>query len=98
VSVSVASPFVDPNSANNTASAKLTVTTLKPNCTVPNLRGVRLPLAKKLLHLLACTVRHVRHVHNGSVGKGHVIRTNPHPGTYTSGHKVTLIVSSGPRH
>lgn len=99
-SVAVGSPFTDPHAANNTASTSLTVrapVTPPPlKCAVPKLKGLGLPFAKHLLHLLNCTAGRVRHVHSRSVHKGEVIRTSPGAGTYAAGQKVALVVSSGP--
>lgn len=110
-SVSVLSANTDPNPANNAAAATLSVrapavtappstappSTVTPKCTVPGLKGIRLPLAKQLVHLLGCTPGSVRHMHNGRVHKGNVIRTNPGSDTYAAGSKITFVVSSGPK-
>lgn len=107
VSTAVNSPFTDPNPANDSASATLTVqpkpvatgSTPPPpplKCAVPKLKGLSLPFVKHLLHLLNCTAGRVHHTHSRSVRKGHVIRTSPGAGTYAAGHKVALVVSSGP--
>jgi Domain of unknown function DUF11/PASTA domain len=96
--VSVAASLTDPNAANNTASATLTVgaSASARKCAVPKLKGVKLSLAKQLLHPLGCKAGPVRHAHSKSVHKGFVIGTRPGPGTYAAGRKITLLVSSGP--
>jgi hypothetical protein len=97
-SVSVVASTPDPNPANNAASATLRVAGSGPTkCIVPNLRGVKASLAKRLLKLLGCKVGKVRRVHDRHVRKGNVVRTTPRPGTYAAGKVVGIQVSSGPR-
>jgi hypothetical protein len=110
-SPSVAPPgdITDPNSANNTASAALTVTApsapptgaapaapVTQRCVVPPLRGVPAAVARRALRLLGCTVGRVKVV-SSHVAKGAVTATSPHAGTFAVGHVVTLQVSSGPK-
>jgi hypothetical protein len=101
VSVAVTSPLSDPNAANDTGSTTLTVHALTPapvaKCVVPKLRGINLPFAKHVLHLLRCAAGAVRHMHSKSIHKGLVIRTSPGAGTYANGAKIAFEVSSGPR-
>jgi hypothetical protein len=101
VSVAVSSPLSDPNAANDTGSATLTVHALPPapvaHCVVPKLNAIRLPFAKQVVHLLGCAAGPVRKVHSKSIHKGLVIHTNPGPGTYANGSKIAFVVSAGPR-
>lgn len=88
----------DPNPANNTASAQLSAVAAPQHaaqCFVPTLKGVRAPLAKKMLSLLGCHVGKVKRVHSKSVAKGAVIKTTPGAGTYAVGKVVNLRTSSG---
>jgi hypothetical protein len=109
VSVAAAPGLNDPNSTNNAATAILSVAPTPPTpstppipptpkCVVPKLKGISLPFATQLVHLLGCTAGSVRHVHSKSVQKGYVSRTVPGPGSYAAGDKIALIVSSGPAH
>lgn len=96
VSVSLPSGDTDPNPANNTATAKLFVSTTPTTtkCLVPRLRSTSKHAAKKVLHLLGCKVK-VKRAHSRRVGRGGVVRTKPRAGAYPLGKVVTLIVSSG---
>jgi Domain of unknown function DUF11/PASTA domain len=88
----------DPNPANNTASAQLTAVPAPihaSQCLVPNLKGVRAQVAKKMLSLLGCRVGNAKRVHSRSVRKGAVIKTTPGPGTYAAGKVVNIRISSG---
>jgi uncharacterized protein DUF11/PASTA domain-containing protein len=92
--------FTDPNSANNTAGATLTVapatTASPPKCHVPPLAGTSAKLAKQLLGLLDCRVGKTRTAPSKRVAKGLVISTTPGSGkTLAAGTKVALTVSSG---
>jgi hypothetical protein len=89
----------DPNSANNTASASLTVGAmlLTPKCVIPTLRGLTPSFAKTLLGLLGCTVGNITHSASKTVPKGLVIATNPGASTVAAGQAVAITVSSGPR-
>ena len=93
VTVSVASGLTDPNSANNTASASLLVTSLPKECIVPGLRKIPSGTARTLLKELGCRVRFVRE--HSSIGKGLVIGERGGARTYPYHQKVTLLVSSG---
>jgi hypothetical protein len=101
VSVTVSSPLSDPNAANDTGTATVTVPALTPapvaKCVVPKLKGLKLPFAQHVVQLLGCAAGPVRTMHTKSVHKGLVIRTNPSPGTYASGATIAFAVSSGPR-
>jgi uncharacterized repeat protein (TIGR01451 family) len=96
-SVSLADGGTDPNSANNTATASLTVSkpAAPPKCVVPKLGGASESLAKRLLPLLDCKVGKVKQKTSKSVAKGHVISTSPGAGSYAFGKSVGLTVSSG---
>lgn len=93
VSVSVGASVIDPNSANNTASASLLVTALPRECIVPGLRKTPLGTARTLLRELGCRVRLVRE--HSSIGKGLVIGELGGARTYPYQQLVTLLVSSG---
>ena len=95
VSVSVASPVIDANAANNSATTNLIVTKLPQKCIVPGLRKLPAASGRGLLTQLGCRVR-VRNVHS-SIAKGLVIGTAQKVGTYAYHQLVTLNVSSGPK-
>ncbi len=97
-SLFVQSNVPDPVPANNSASVVLTAQAApspSSQCLVPNLKGVRAQLAKKMLGLLGCTVGKVKRVHSKKVPKGAVIKTTPGAGTYAGGKVVGIQVSSG---
>jgi Domain of unknown function DUF11 len=100
VTVAVSTPDSDPNPADDTAAATLTVSALPPapvaKCVVPKLGGIKLPFAKQVVRLLGCAVGQVRSAQSKSVHKGLVIRSNPGHGTYANGAKIAFTVSSGP--
>ena len=87
----------DPNAANNTASASLTVGAmlLTPKCVIPTLRGLTASFAKTLLGLLGCTVGNVTHAASKTVPKGLVIASDPGASTVAAGQAVAITVSSG---
>lgn len=101
VSVGVGAGVIDPNPANNSASAALPVVTPMSStapaqrCVVPRLRNTPPNVARTVLKQLGCKVRLVRK-HSG-IRKGLVIGTHPGPRTYAYQRLVTLVVSSGPR-
>jgi hypothetical protein len=96
-SVVVGTNATDPNTANNSASATLSVgLSLPAKCVVPRLKGVASGVAKTVLKDLGCRVR-VSHAHSRSVHKGSVIKTKPGQGTYAYRRVITLVVSSGPK-
>jgi serine/threonine-protein kinase len=94
--------FSDPNTANNVASADLTVTpvpTASAQCHVVALRGVRLSTAKSVLRALSCAVGKVSKKASKTVPKGDVISTSPRSGSRPAGAKVAVVESSGkPKH
>lgn len=96
--VSISSPFPDPNPANNHASATLTVGTAVSNqmCVVPRLGDTSSKVAGTVLKDLGCKVA-TTHAHSRSVHKGNVIKTMPGPGTHPFGTTVRVEVSSGPK-
>jgi beta-lactam-binding protein with PASTA domain len=97
VSVANASATTDPNLANNTASATLTVGRLPvARCVVPPLRGVPWSRAKAVLKDLRCKVK-ITHARSRSVHRGLVVKTKPGKGNYVYGKTVKLVVSSGRR-
>jgi hypothetical protein len=97
VSIALSTGAVDPNPANNTAAATLSVASGAPpaRCVVPALRGVPSSLARAVLGDLGCKVKTAK-AHSKPVRKGMVIRTNPGQGTYASQAAITLLISSGP--
>jgi hypothetical protein len=97
VSVAVAPGVTDPDAANNSASATLSVGRSVPaKCVVPRLKGATRSFARTLLKDLGCQVR-TRHAHSKSVRKGSVVKTKPGPGSYAYQRTVMLVVSSGPK-
>jgi hypothetical protein len=111
VSVAPQAGTADPVTADDRASATLTVRAVPPAsartktprgrtaaraCVVPNLRRLTLATARRLLAPLGCKVGKVRRAHNRRIAKGAVIGTSPKPGTYAAGRRVALVVSSGP--
>jgi uncharacterized repeat protein (TIGR01451 family) len=96
---SVSSTLPDPNPANNSASATLTVNpppVLAPPCKTVKLTGVTLPIAKLVIPALNCKVGEIKHATSKTVHKGLVISTSPGPGkTLTAGATVSVTISSG---
>jgi hypothetical protein len=92
-----AAPSPDPNTANNSASASLTVgpMLLTPKCVIPKLRGLTPSFAKTLLRALGCTVGHLTRAASKTVPKGLVISTNPGASTVAAGQAVAITISSG---
>jgi uncharacterized repeat protein (TIGR01451 family) len=97
-SVSGPDGFTDTNTANNSASASLTVSApaAAPKCVVPKLKGVSVGLAKSVLGSLGCRAGKSKKAHSKAVPKGQVIGTSPGPGTYAAHTVIALKVSSGP--
>jgi uncharacterized repeat protein (TIGR01451 family) len=95
VSVSVASPALDPVASDNAASSTLAVGTFPQQCIVPGLRKLTVAYARTLLHELGCGVTVINR--RSSLGKGLVIKTSQVPGSYAYHQLITLFVSSGPR-
>jgi hypothetical protein len=90
------SQLTDPNEANNTATAKLTVAKSQlAACRPVKLSDVPLAEAKSVLRALGCSVGKITHKSSGSVPKGDVISTTPRSGTEPLGKKVQIVVSSG---
>lgn len=98
VSIALNAGGLDPNPANNTGAATLSVEPGAPSatCVVPTLRGVPSGLARVVLDDLGCDTRTAK-AHSKSIRKGTVIRTNPGQGAYGSRATITLIISSGPK-
>jgi len=96
--VSISSPFPDPNPANNHASATLTagIAVTTEMCLVPRLEDTSSKVAGAVLKDLGCKVA-TTHAHSRTVRKGNVIKTMPGPGTHPFGTTVRVQVSSGPR-
>jgi hypothetical protein len=94
--------FSDPNTANNVASADLTVTPVPAApapCRVVALKGVRLSTAKSVLRALSCAVGKVSKKASKTVAKGDVISTSPRSGSRPAGTKVAVVESTGkPKH
>jgi Domain of unknown function DUF11/PASTA domain len=92
------SSVADPNPANNSASTTLAVVSPPPTpkCTVANLRGAPLSVAKAVLRLLNCRVGKVSRASSRQIPAGDVISTKPRSGrTAPVGTKVAIKVSSG---
>jgi hypothetical protein len=96
------STLPDPNSANNLASAHLTVTSIPaatPPCHIVALKRLPLRTAKALLRDLSCAIGKVSKKSSKSIPKGDVISTSPGAGSRRAGTKVAIVESSGkPRH
>jgi uncharacterized repeat protein (TIGR01451 family) len=95
---SVSSTVLDPNLANNSASATLTVNAPAPTttCKTVKLAGVTLSIAKLVIPALNCKVGQIKHATSKTVHKGLVISTSPGPGrTLTAGTAVSVTISSG---
>jgi hypothetical protein len=96
------STLADPNSANNLASAHLTVTSIPAatrSCRVVSLKRLALRTAKALLRDLSCAIGKVSKKSSKTVPKGDVISTSPGSGSRPAGTKVAIVESSGkPRH
>lgn len=95
---SVSSTLTDPNLANNSASATLTVNPLAPTvtCKTVQLTGVTLSIAKLVIPALNCKVGKIKHATSKTVKKGLVISTSPGPGKKLSaGTAVSVTISSG---
>jgi beta-lactam-binding protein with PASTA domain len=94
--------LADPNSANNLASAHLTVTPAPAaarSCRVVSLKGLALRTAKALLRDLSCAIGKVSKKSSKTIPKGYVISTSPGSGSRRAGTKVAIVESSGkPRH
>jgi uncharacterized repeat protein (TIGR01451 family) len=101
-SASVASTGTDPNSANNSASAGLTVVPARVGdgpfiCLVPSLKGLPLATAKRILKLVKCRAGKVKSAPSRKLRKGSVISTKPGAGAKLKVNaKVAITVSSGP--
>jgi hypothetical protein len=98
VSIALNAGAVDPNPANNTGAATLSVASGAPpaSCVVPALKGVSSGLARAVLRDLGCKVKTAK-AHSNSIRKGAVVRINPGDGRYAAGATITLVVSSGPK-
>jgi hypothetical protein len=64
-------------------------------CTVPNVRGLKLATAKRRLSTAGCRVK-VTRARSRTVGRGRIIKTSPRAGRTTSG-EVRVTVSRGSR-
>lgn len=95
----VTSSIADPNPANNSATATLTVNPLSrsaaPQCRVVTLKSVPLPEAKAVLKALGCAIGKVRKRSSTKIPKGEVISTSPGPSLWPAGTRVNLVQSSG---
>jgi uncharacterized repeat protein (TIGR01451 family) len=95
VSFGVASASPDPSPGNNAATMR---TAVRAPCIVPNVRGRRLPAAKRALAAAHCKVGKVTRKYSRTVKKGRVIAQDELPGTRLSpGTTVALVVSRGRR-
>jgi uncharacterized repeat protein (TIGR01451 family) len=95
LSLSVASVSPDPSSGNNTATAE---TRVRAPCVVPNVRGRRLPAARRALAAAHCTAGKVTRKYSRTVKKGRVVSQDERPGTRLApGTRVDLVVSRGRR-
>ena len=97
----VVTPLSDPNPANNSAAARLTVnapaTAPAPTCRTVRLAGAPLAVAKVVVRALSCRLGKVTKKASRTVRRGLVITTRPGPGaTLAAGSAVNIVVSSGP--
>lgn len=88
----VSSLATDTNAANDSATV---VTTVPSPCKVPKLKGKKVKAAKKALRKAHCAPGKVKHVFNGKVKKGKVVKGGKPGKSYVSGAKVKLVVSKG---
>ena len=88
----VSSLATDTNAANDSATA---VTTVPLPCKVPKLKGKKTKAAKKALRKAHCAPGKVKHVFNGKVKKGKVVKGGKPGKSFASGTKVKLVVSKG---
>jgi hypothetical protein len=103
VSVADAAGVTDPNPANNTASATLTVASATPKATVTaaracvptSVKGLSEKVVKRLLPSFGCKLGKIKKATSKKVAKGDVISIKPSSGSHPAGTKVTLTVSSG---
>jgi uncharacterized repeat protein (TIGR01451 family) len=96
------SGVTDPNPANNSASATLTVAAATiasslatRECVASNVKGLSEKVVKRLLPSFGCKLGKVKKARSKSVAKGDVISLKPDSGAHPAGTKVTLTVSSG---
>jgi uncharacterized repeat protein (TIGR01451 family) len=95
VSLRVASASPDTRSGNNTAALHATV---RAPCIVPNVRGRRLPAAKRALAAAHCRIGKVTRKYSRTVKKGRVVSQDEPPRTRLApGTRVDLVVSRGRR-
>ncbi len=88
----VSSLATDTNAANDSATV---VTTVPLPCKVPKLKGKKAKAAKKALRKAHCAPGKVKHVFNGKVKKGKVVKGGKPGNSLASGTKVKLVVSKG---
>jgi Domain of unknown function DUF11/PASTA domain len=95
---SVSTSLADPSTANNSASATLTVNRpARTPCKTIALAGAPLSVARTVIPALNCKVGKITKKASRNVHKGNVISTSPGPGkTLTAGSKVNVVVSAGP--
>jgi hypothetical protein len=95
----VTSSIADPNPANNSATATLTVNpvALLPaaQCRVVALGSVPLTKAKAVLNVLGCAIGKVTRRPSAKIPKGDVISISPGPSLQPAGTRVDIVQSSG---
>jgi beta-lactam-binding protein with PASTA domain len=71
-----------------------------PTCSVPDVRGKSLPVAKRLIVAAHCSVGAIRYVYSTRNAAGWVLSQQPAglaaAPTYAKGTRVALVVSRGP--
>ncbi len=88
---------IEPKTANNSATAKLSVgLSLPARCVVPKLKGVASGTARAVLKDLGCKVK-ISRKHTSAVRKGSVIKTKQGTGKYAYKKTISLVVFSGPK-
>jgi len=94
----VSSEAIDTNSANDHATATVTVAALAATpapCKVPKLKGKKTKAAKKALKKAHCAPGKVKHVFSGKVKKGRVVKAGKPGKSFAGGTKIKLVVSKG---
>jgi hypothetical protein len=64
-------------------------------CKVPNIKGKKLPAAKRAIAGAHCRVGKIRRAYSKTVKRGRVVSEKPKPGTVLLSGKVDLVVSRG---
>jgi beta-lactam-binding protein with PASTA domain len=83
---------------NEALTATFALKPVEAVCLVPNVKGKRLPAAKRALARAHCRLGKVTRAYSRAKKKGIVVSQKPRPGTrHTRGTRVSLVVSKGRR-